>query len=65
MKNDRNNGGFYFRWGVILFLCLAAFLNSKSISDTQVIFSMEDLGFEENVLERVDKRTKYSGETIL
>lgn len=53
--------GYRFR---TLFFGTFSFLNSKTVSDIPYIFSMEEIGYDNNKVEKATKRTKYSGDVI-
>ncbi|SJZ94600.1 hypothetical protein [Anaerorhabdus furcosa] len=58
------NGVFWVSFSLLLFFGTFSFLNSKTVSDIPYIFSMEEIGYDNNKVEKATKRTKYSGDVI-
>lgn len=58
------NGVFLVSFSLLLFFGTFSFLNSKTVSDIPYIFSMEEIGYDNNKVEKATKRTKYSGDVI-
>lgn len=55
---------FWVSFSLLLFFGTFSFLNSKTVSDIPYIFSMEEIGYDNNKVEKATKRTKYSGDVI-
>lgn len=59
-----NSSVVWFRFWLLVFSGLVVYINSKTVQDIPIVFSLNELGYKSSNVEKATLRTKDSGESI-
>lgn len=62
--NKSTSSFFWLKLFLFVFFGSFSYLNSRTVQDIPEVFSLKEIGFNENTVEKMTTRTKYSGDII-